>query len=219
MTKLISGESFNSANDGVFYIVEDNGWDNVTIMFLSGYISKATRSQIKKGQVKDRFKRTYYGVGFIGGIEFKTKGNHSKAYYRWRNMIARCYDSKTQELMPTYIGCSVCDDWHNYQNYSKWFYDNFIPGFDVDKDILINGNKVYSPSTCKFVSHQENSEKATAKSYTLISPNLKEVKVYNLVKFCNENNLTPSNIHKVMNGERNHHKGWTVNKIKNKGKQ
>ena len=105
MSKLISGGSFNSANDGVFCIVEDNGWDDVTIRFLSGYISKATRSQIKKGQVKDRFKRTCFGVGFIGGIEFKAKGNHSKAYYRWRHMIARCYDHKTQESMPTYKEC------------------------------------------------------------------------------------------------------------------
>ena len=210
MTKLIKGEHFNSANDGLFYIAEDNGWDNVTIIFLSGYLSKATRSQIKKGQVKDRFKKTYCDIGFIGGIEFKTKGKTSKAYYRWRHMIARCYDTKTQESMPTYNGCTVCDEWQNYQNYSRWFADNFIQGLDVDKDILVDGNKIYSPNTCKFVSHQENSEKATAKEYKFKSPKGELISIYNLKSFCNENNLTSANMHKVISGERSHHKGWTI---------
>tara|TARA_R110000782_G_C14664445_1_gene398246 strand:- start:48 stop:680 length:633 start_codon:yes stop_codon:yes gene_type:complete len=210
MARLVGGECFKSANDGLFYIVEDNGWDNVSIIFASGYLSKATRNQIKTGKVKDRFKRTYCNVGFVGGIEFKTKGKSSKAYYRWRHMILRCYDESTQDSMPTYKGCSVCDEWHNYQNYAKWFADNFIQGFDVDKDILVNGNKIYSPETCKFVSHQENSEKATAKEYQLRTPEGRLINVYNLNKFCTERNLTQSNMRKVINGDRKHHKGWTL---------
>lgn len=210
MTKLIEGEQYKSAQDGVFYIVKDNGWENVEIIFPSGYTSKATRNQIKKGQVKDRFKKTYFGVGFIGGVEFKTKGESSMAYYRWRHMLARCYDKKTKDLKPTYKECIVCEEWHNYQNYARWFHDNFVEGFDVDKDIRIDGNKIYSPETCKFVSHQKNSEKATAKKYVFKSPEGKQIKIYNLEEFCRENKLTRANMHKVLNGTRNHHKGWTL---------
>lgn len=207
---LKKGMKFKSKNDGFFYITEDRGWSDVSIIFESGYESKATRNQIKEGKVKDRFKRNYYGIGFIGGTKYKTKGKNSMAYHRWRHMLARCYDKDTQSKMKTYIGCSVCDEWHNYQNYADWFYSNMIEGFDVDKDILIDGNRIYSPSTCKLVSHQENTEKATAKEYILKSPKGDYVKIYNLLKFCKTNGLTAQNIHKVIKGVRKHHKGWSL---------
>ncbi|MFT8312942.1 MAG: hypothetical protein ABF633_01660 [Clostridium sp.] len=80
-----------------------------------------------------------------------------KAYQTWSNMMTRCYNKKWQEKFPTYIGCSVCDEWHDYQVFAKWFYDNYyiINGhrMDLDKDILIKGNKIYSPNTCVFVPH------------------------------------------------------------------
>jgi len=37
--------------------------------------------------------------------------------------------------------------------------------------------------------------------------------VENLSKFCRENELNKSAIHKVINGERTHHKGYTCRKI------
>ncbi|OMH22071.1 hypothetical protein AC231_05460 [Clostridium pasteurianum] len=80
-----------------------------------------------------------------------------KAYHTWYNMLTRCYNEKWQEKYPTYKGCIVCEEWHNYQVFSKWFYKNYyeIEGhrMDLDKDILIKGNKIYSPETSIFVPH------------------------------------------------------------------
>lgn len=80
-----------------------------------------------------------------------------KAYQTWNNMMTRCYNKKWQERFPTYVGCMVCEEWHDYQVFSKWFYDNYykIEGhrMDLDKDILHKGNKIYSPDTCVFVPH------------------------------------------------------------------
>lgn len=72
-------------------------------------------------------------------------------YKTWTSMIRRCYSDKYHNLKPTYIDCSVCEEWKYYSNFEKWFYDNYKDGYVLDKDILVQGNKIYSPQTCCFV--------------------------------------------------------------------
>lgn len=209
---LKSGQHYTSINDGAFMVLHDHGWNNVDIEFPSGYRGSVCRQQIKKGNVKDYFKPTYFGVGFHGGGGYKTKqnGKNTTAYNRWKHMIARCYN-KDNHNYNAYggRGVTVCDSWHNFQNYAEWFYKNQLQGCDVDKDILSGDVKIYSPSTCKFVTHQRNSEVATAKTYQFTNPDGINVEVYNLKEFCDKNSLTRANMLKVLNGERAHHKGWT----------
>ena len=64
---------------------------------------------------------------------------------------------KGQEKQPSYIGCLVDEEWHNFQNFAEWFEDNYVEGWHLDKDILIKGNKIYSPETCCFVPLEINS--------------------------------------------------------------
>lgn len=75
-------------------------------------------------------------------------------------MLERCYSARYQERKPTYKGCSVCDEWLNYQNFAKWYDDNYyeIKGeiMCLDKDILVKGNKIYSPENCVFVPNYIN---------------------------------------------------------------
>ena len=70
--------------------------------------------------------------------------------------IERCYDLKRQEKHPTYKGCIVAEEWHDFQNFAEWFENNYKEGFALDKDILIKGNKIYSPNTCCFVAREIN---------------------------------------------------------------
>lgn len=76
-------------------------------------------------------------------------------------MLKRCYDKNWKQKHPTYKDCTVCDEWHNFQNFAQWYEENYyeIPGeiMQLDKDILIKGNKVYSPDTCCFVPGDINS--------------------------------------------------------------
>lgn len=100
----------------------------------------------------DKMKKKICGVGindYHGVIKIKDK--HIKSYQVWHEMLLRCYDGKTQRKHPTYSECSVCDEWLSYSNFKKWFDDNYIEGYELDKDIFIKGNKVYSPNTCCFV--------------------------------------------------------------------
>ena len=71
-------------------------------------------------------------------------------------MICRCYDKKYQESKPTYIGCKVCDEWRYLSAFKKWFDENYVDGYQLDKDILAPGNKIYSPDTCCFVPPEIN---------------------------------------------------------------
>lgn len=78
-------------------------------------------------------------------------------YQRWRAMLTRCYSSKYHKRFPTYTGCSVCREWLTFSNFKKWMEEQKWEGNELDKDILIEGNKVYSPATCVFVSPKLNS--------------------------------------------------------------
>lgn len=78
-------------------------------------------------------------------------------------MLRRCYSAKYQATRPTYIGCSVCEEWLNFQNFAKWYDDNYYEvesnskrGMNLDKDILNKGNKIYCPEFCVFVPDRVN---------------------------------------------------------------
>jgi hypothetical protein len=87
-------------------------------------------------------------------------------------------------------------------------FNGAIPdGFEIDH---INDDRADNKLTnLQLLIHAENVEKAWAKVWTLIDPEGNSIKVYNLSKFCRENNLDQGTMMKVMSGQRNHHKGWT----------
>lgn len=111
---------------------------------------------IISGRIKDYNKAIIYGVGFVGTFRTEERETKCKAYMAWRNMLKRCYDQKTFLIRPTYINCSVCEEWHNFQAFKKWFDDNHIEDYVIDKDILLKGNRIYSPDTCCFVPNEVN---------------------------------------------------------------
>ena len=97
-----------------------------------------------------------YGVGFIGEGVYNSNKNKN-LYTRWKGMLSRCYNEKIRYKQPSYINCLVDEHWHNFQNFAEWYEKNHIEGFQLDKDILVKGNKVYSSETCCFVPHEINS--------------------------------------------------------------
>lgn len=109
---------------------------------------------------------TVHGIGYLGKGNYKSRvlingvWEKEKAYQCWGNMLMRCYNQNYQKLHPSYIGFVVCDEWHNFQNFAEWYNQNYYEAknerMELDKDILIKGNKVYSPNTCIFVPHKIN---------------------------------------------------------------
>ena len=104
-----------------------------------------------------------YGVGvndadyFVYGTE-----NHKIVwrcpYYRaWKDMLVRAYSDKYKQRQPTYNGVTVCEEWHSFMRFRAWMIQQDWSGKELDKDILVPGNKVYSPNTCVFVDKVVNS--------------------------------------------------------------
>lgn len=106
-------------------------------------------------------KKLVYGVGIndadSGVCRYETVDGKRKQvwichfYDVWKGMLKRCYSEKEQSRYPTYKGCYVCDEWLTFSNFKSWMEQQDWEGKHLDKDLLVKGNKIYSPETCIFV--------------------------------------------------------------------
>ena len=106
------------------------------------------------------YKRGLCGVGY-SGMTVGTEGYYEKSYIKWRDMMQRCYDKNVhKKYKPEYADKYVCEEWQNYANFKLWFDEHYVPcksnQIDLDKDLLVQGNKIYSPETCVFLVHYQN---------------------------------------------------------------
>ena len=77
---------------------------------------------------------------------------HCPFYKAWTNMLRRCYDANLHSKYPTYKGCSVTEEWYSFSEFKSWMEQQDWKDKHLDKDVLIEGNKLYSQSACAFVS-------------------------------------------------------------------
>lgn len=112
-------------------------------------------------------KKILFGIG-VNDYEYPIQSNGVMltSYAKWKSMLQRCYSEKYVNRRKCYVGCSVCDEWLRFSNFKRWFDKNYEEGYYLDKDILVNGNKVYSPETCCFVPHEINELIETRKNKT-----------------------------------------------------
>ena len=146
-------------------IVEYRKYSDIDVYFpeYDWTFKHSTYQSFKNGEIKCPYEKRVYGIGYLGEGKYKPKenGKHTKVYKTWKDMLGRCYDTKIQEKYPTYKDCEVDKKWHNFQNFAKWYYDNYyeVEGerMELDKDILFKHNKIYSLETCIYVPHTINS--------------------------------------------------------------
>ena len=173
------GEKFVNTFGTVFQIVQYNTALDLTVKFLDGndYETHATYQDCKKGNCKNPFDRSVLGVGYLGLREDGTvpityvkvngRNKHTKEYIAWYNMINRCYNKSIWVDRPEYKDCFVHDSLHCYAYFLDHIHE--IEGYELlntdrrielDKDIKVPGNKMYSIETCMFVTQQQNSQDA-----------------------------------------------------------
>lgn len=94
-------------------------------------------------------------------------GNTCPFYKTWLSMMERCYSPRNLKTRPNYKGCVVYVDWHTFSVFKEWMLCQDWQGKQLDKDLLIQGNKIYGPDTCLFVSGHINTLLSTKKSREL----------------------------------------------------
>lgn len=151
------GETSANAYGTVAKIIEYDTGTNMTVEFDNGYKKTMSYKEFNNGSFKSPYCKTVCGVGFKGEGEYKVSENsiHTKQYKLWKAILTRCYNKSNTDRYGAYLDSTVCNEWHNFQNFAKWYDENYyeIPDQQmcIDKDILIKGNKTYSQHTCIFV--------------------------------------------------------------------
>lgn len=219
------GDIYKSNNCGEFVVLQYNNKRQVLIEFILTKTQKWVSSEsIITGSIKDSFYPIVCGVGFMGEGKH-TAGNMrvgiNPIYGIWRAMIARCYDS-THRSYISYSDCTVCEEWHNFQNYADWFEANKPTDYSgtkyhVDKDKKCPGNRIYSPEFCSFILASENNQLAKltpirGKFITRISdPQGNIYEFSHMATFCAEHNLNRNTMNKARKLQsKNFLGGWSI---------
>ena len=157
------GEIFITNQGYEVKIIEYFNCFNCTILLDNKIVIKNTiYNHIKKGHINNPYHPALYDIGFIGEGDYTSVVNkvRTKEYKLWASMLKRSYSEKYKEKFPSYIGITVCEEWHNFQNFAKWVSFNYNPetmkDWHLDKDLISEGNKIYSPETCCFVPNKLN---------------------------------------------------------------
>lgn len=156
------GKTLPTTKSGEVLVLEYAGNKRYKVQFLdTGNILECDASALRKGHIKDTSSKTSFGVGYIGEGDFKSSigGKLTLEYVVWRNMLMRCYSEEVQLIWKTYVGCTVCEEWHNFQNFARWYNEqdnHHREGFNIDKDLMCVGNKVYCPEYCCLIPEELN---------------------------------------------------------------
>ena len=145
-------------------IIEYKDRHNIKVEFQDEYkvILKCDYKQFEKGTLENPFHKTIFNIGFLGQGKYSPMENKkkTKCYLVWKSMLERCYNPYYINKHLTYIDCYVCEEWHNFQNFARWYEEKYYEikeeRMELDKDILFKDNKIYSPKTCVFVPRRIN---------------------------------------------------------------
>ena len=150
------GKVCKSLNSGDFKILTYKNSKDVEIQFLkTGYETTVQLGNIKSGKVKDPYVPSVYSIGIVGTKYPVSEGDVlTKEYTLWVGMLQRCYSDISKNKNPTYKDCEVSDNFKSYEYFYEWCHKQIgfgNEGWQLDKDLLVKGNKVYSEDSCVFI--------------------------------------------------------------------
>lgn len=188
------GAEFETNKSGNCFIVDCKNSNSVTVMFYDGYVVKTQMSNLKRGNVRNPYHQNnkLYGVG-VTDIKGCVNGKRDYIYRVWESMITRCYSEKYQSLYPTYKGVEVCSRWQTYSLFKSdvekmCCFDKLGKGYHLDKDLILQGNKLYSPEFCAIVPEIMNT--------CIVKPTRLEKTLPTGVHFCKREKKYVAQIHK-----------------------
>jgi hypothetical protein len=135
------------AKNDDYFITKNGRFKNYTL----------TLNQAVKWTIHFIDRNLIYGVGindYDGYV--KIDGFLLPCYKRWTSVLERCYDESSLLKRPEYRGCEISSEWKYFSVFKKWYDENYLDGYYLDKDILNKNNKIYSEQMCLFVPERIN---------------------------------------------------------------
>jgi hypothetical protein len=155
------GEERISNQGCLMKIVEYNKANDIVVEFQDEYRAKVrTRYEhFMDGSIKNPYCPSVLGVGMIGEkYPSKINNKKTKEYQTWHGMLVRCFDEKFKEKCPSYKDVTCCKEWLLFENFYEWLhsqenFEKWLNGekWNVDKDILVKGNRIYMSERCCLV--------------------------------------------------------------------
>lgn len=76
------------------------------------------------------------------------------------SMHSRCkVGGSMQKKQPTYVGCTTSEDFKDFQHFAGWCQNQIgygTGGYELDKDLVVLGNREYGEGTCTFIPQELN---------------------------------------------------------------
>lgn len=125
-------------------------WKAMSGKYKSLWLEENLRPNIREAR-----RKPLHGVGVNDAsycTQVRIDGRYIRcpAYTAWSDMLKRAYSNKLHEEHPSYIGVKVCNGWHSFMEFRRWWLEHHVDGWQLDKDIL-SGCRMYSPEACLFV--------------------------------------------------------------------
>lgn len=164
--KIREGQKGKTTRGCEVIIIEYNDAYDMKIQFQDEHkaIIKSSYGDFLKGYMRNPYEIIAGNHGFIGeGVykrSYNVNGNNVlyKDFQTWQGMHSRAENYSGHK--PEYTDVKVCEEWYNFQNFAKWYHENYyeVKGdiMNLDKDIMQPNSRIYSPKTCCFLPRRLN---------------------------------------------------------------
>lgn len=155
-----------------FTVIRKNAKKCIVVFEDTGYNTEAYWANVQSGKITDPYRKSVLGIGYLG--EFKKKPYWKKAKQLWQNMMKRCYNENDDR---GYHGrCFVDSRWHCFSNFledistlnnfNEWNNsDKTGIKYNLDKDLIIPDNNIYSKLHCSFQKESLNKGATSRNNY------------------------------------------------------
>ena len=147
------GDIGNLSDGHPYEIVEYKSAQNITIKIKEPreHLVVVTGSNLARGNVYNK-----YRISTMNGVFGDAKvDSSSKCYRTWVSLLRRVY--RSPEHVVAYKDCIICEDWHYLEKFEQWVEQQvYQESWQLDKDLLVKGNKTYAPEFCVFIPKEIN---------------------------------------------------------------
>ncbi len=141
-------------------IIEKLGNKKFIVLLDNKHKIECSSNSISKKTTQNPFHPTVMGIGYLGTTDVSIFKDYQNECKRYQNMMNRVNSKASLSNDPQYKGCTIHEYFLSKYNFCMWARENMpvVDGvkFSLDKDLLVEGNMMYSPDTCIFLPHNVN---------------------------------------------------------------